>query len=81
MSAESSNSPRKPSLEDRLVELESQLAHQQRVCDQLNEVVVDHTKTIMELEYKLSRLEHQFKDLRGQTAELRDPVDEKPPHY
>jgi uncharacterized coiled-coil protein SlyX len=35
----------------------------------------------MELEYKLARLESQWKDLRGQTAEVRDLLEEKPPHY
>ncbi|MFM2093699.1 MAG: hypothetical protein RIS70_823 [Planctomycetota bacterium] len=81
MSGDIQNRSQRPSVEDRLVELESQLAHHQRVCEQLNEVVVQHTKTIMELEYKLARLESQWKDLRGQTAEVRDLLEEKPPHY
>ena len=81
MSGDLPNRSQRPSVEERLVELESQLAHHQRVCEQLNEVVVQHTKTIMELEYKLARLESQWKDLRGQTPEVRDLLEEKPPHY
>ena len=81
MSGDLQDRSQRPTVENRLVELESQLAHHQRVCEQLNEVVVQHTRTIMELEYKLARLESQWKELRGQTAEVRDLLEEKPPHY
>lgn len=65
----------------RLTELEIQLAHQQRVCEQLNEVVVEHTQQMMRYERILLRLEEQLKLVREQRKEQFDPREEKPPHY
>ncbi len=44
-------------LSNRVTELEIQLAHQQRLCEQLNEVVTDHTQQIIRLERIIVRLE------------------------
>lgn len=68
-------------LMNRVTELEIQLAHQQRICEQLNEVVVDHTQQLMRYERVLLRLEDQMKMLRDQRKEVFDPEQEKPPHY
>lgn len=68
-------------LEERIVALEIQLAHQQRTCEQLNEVVVENTTTIMRMQNQLVRLENLLRDLRQGPPEQRDPVAEKPPHY
>ncbi len=69
------------SVNARLTELEIQLAHQQRVCEQLNEVVVEHTQQMMRYERILLRLEEQLKLVREQRKEQFDPREEKPPHY
>ena len=69
------------SVESRITELEIQLAHQQRVCEQLNEVVVEHTQQIMRYERVILRLEEQIKLVREQRKEQFDPREEKPPHY
>ncbi|MCD0461210.1 SlyX family protein [Roseiconus lacunae] len=66
---------------DRIIELESQLAHLQRQYDELNQVVIDQTRDIQRLlkqalkwEQDLDRLKHAVEP-RGELA------DEKPPHY
>ena len=69
-------------LEDRCIELEMKLAHQQRLCEQLNDVVVDHTRQIMNLE----RLVDQFRKQLGELRETRkgeqiNLAEERPPHY
>lgn len=65
----------------RISELEFQLAHQQRLCEQLNEVMIEHTQQIMRLERVILRCEEQVKSLREQRKESFDPGLEKPPHY
>jgi uncharacterized coiled-coil protein SlyX len=69
------------SADKRISELEFQLAHHQRLSEQLNEVVVAHTQQIMRLERALLRCEDQIKTLREQRKEAFDPGLEKPPHY
>jgi SlyX protein len=73
------NEPR--NLQSRVTELEIQLAHQQRICEQLNEVVTEHTQSMMRYERVILRLEDQIKSLREQRKEQFDPREEKPPHY
>ena len=73
------NEPR--NLQSRVTELEIQLAHQQRICEQLNEVVTEHTQSMMRYERVILRLEDQMKLLREQRKEQFDPREEKPPHY
>jgi len=68
-------------LQSRVTELEIQLAHQQRICEQLNEVVTEHTHSMMRYERVILRLEEQIKQLREQRKEQFDPREEKPPHY
>lgn len=73
-----------PSASDdtRYVELEIKLEHQQRLCEQLNEVVVDHTRQIMQLERVIGQLRKQVGDLREvRKQEPIDPIEERPPHY
>jgi SlyX protein len=69
------------SLQSRVTELEIQLAHQQRICEQLNEVVTEHTHSMMRYERVILRLEEHIKLLRDQRKEQFDPREEKPPHY
>lgn len=68
-------------LNQRLIEVETQLAHQQLICDQLNEVIVEQGKQIMRLERNLLRLENQVKDVQQLSREPRGDANEKPPHY
>ena len=65
----------------RIGELEFQLAHHQRLCEQLNEVVIAHTQQIMRMERVILRCEVQIKTLREQRKEAFDPGLDRPPHY
>ena len=66
----------------RLTEVESQLAHLQRLYDQLNEVVTDQTMRIDALVRENKRLRDKVErlDVAGESGNL-NPQDEKPPHY
>lgn len=68
-------------LHKRIADLEFHVAHQQRLCEQLNEVVVEHTQQLMRAERVILRLEEQVKLMREQRKEAFDPNLEKPPHY
>ncbi len=64
------------------IELEIKLSHQQRLCEQLNQVVVDHTRQIMQLERVIAEIRKQLTDLRdARKQEISDPREERPPHY
>lgn len=62
-------------------DLQFHVAHQQRLLEQLNDVVVQHTQQILRLERAMLRYEEQLKTLREQRKEPFDPNLEKPPHY
>jgi uncharacterized coiled-coil protein SlyX len=68
----------------RIERLEMELAHQQRVTEQLNEVVTEQTKELLRLSRAFDRLTKQVVELRKQPAGNEpSPTleDEKPPHY
>ena len=65
----------------RIEQLEFQLEFQNRLCEQLNEVVVGHTQLLLRYERAMQRLDDQVKTLRDQRKEAFDPHAEKPPHY
>lgn len=61
-------------MDQRLQELEIRYMHQQRMLDELNEVVIAQGRAIERLVAELSEL----RALRSDDAEARD---ERPPHY
>ena len=67
--------------EERLTELEIQIAHVQRTYDQLNEVVTEQTLEIDRLQRRLGRLADQLERMKAKPEMPPDPLDEKPPHY
>lgn len=71
-------------LERRVTELEVSLAHQQRLCEQLNEVVTLQTRDLIKLNQLLPVLQEQIRELRLELrlrgTDASDP-DERPPHY
>lgn len=69
------------SLEERVLRLEFLLTHQQKLTEDLNAVLVDQSKRIIKLERSLVQLETQMKDSQMVSREIRDPLEEKPPHY
>ncbi|MCC9644807.1 SlyX family protein [Rhodopirellula sp. JC740] len=70
------------SVEDRITELEIQLAHTQRTCDQLNEIVTQMSIDAQRRDREMSRMVGQLKDLKSKVDEQGPSLeDEKPPHY
>ncbi|QDS91954.1 hypothetical protein FF011L_06900 [Roseimaritima multifibrata] len=68
-------------LDLRITELEMQLAHQQRISEQLNEVLTTQSMEVIKLTRVVQRLENQFRELRETPRGETDMLDEKPPHY
>ena len=67
--------------EERITELEIQLAHVQRLYEQLNEVVTEQSGRIDLVERRCHQLQTQCKELKERQEPGFDPLDEKPPHY
>lgn len=74
------NSRDRPMLEDRLVNIETKIAYQEDLIEELN-------KTIYQQQQKLDRLEAACRSLAGHIESLtaaKDggmPANERPPHY
>jgi uncharacterized coiled-coil protein SlyX len=70
--------------DERVERLEMEVAHQQRVTDQLNEVVSIQSLDILRLQRVNEQLMKQIDELRlgnNGADEAIDLEDEKPPHY
>lgn len=61
-------------MDERIIELEIRIAHQDRVIAALDEVVRGFTT-------RVERLEQQIQELRAGGAALLGPADDPPPHY
>lgn len=70
-------------LEERLDRLEMELAHQQRVTDQLNEVVTQQALQLLRQQRAIQVLGKQIEKLSSdfKPEQPLDLADEKPPHY
>jgi len=68
-----------PSLEERIIELESLVSFQDNTIEQLNEVIYKQQRQFDKFENKLSTLEKQMKE--QETGETRTLEEERPPHY
>ena len=68
-------------LSGRVTELEIQLAHVQRLYEQLNEVVTEQAMQADRRQRELAQLREQIKQLKQKPTEAVDLQDEKPPHY
>jgi len=64
--------------EQRLIEIETKLAHQEHLIDELNNVITKQQATIDQLETALKVL---VKRSREPEAPPVGPANEKPPHY
>lgn len=66
--------------ENRLIRIETKLAHQENLVDELNEVLTDQQSRISQLEDVCRRLTARLQALdEGGVAGEAD--DERPPHY
>ena len=66
--------------EERLIELESRIAHQDQVLHELNEVVTDQQAQLTQLKELYRSLVDRVRAL-GEGMPAGDPGDERPPHY
>ena len=66
--------------EERFVDLETRLAHQDQLLHELNDVVTDQQAKIMQLEELCRSLLDRVRSL-GEGLSAGDPGDERPPHY
>ncbi len=75
-------SPENRLAEQRITDLEIKLTYQQRLIDQLNEIVTEHTMQLLRAEKQLGELLHRNEMLQTQLREhLPNLPHEKPPHY
>lgn len=65
--------------EQRLIDLETKIAHQEYLIEELNQTVYEQQKTIDRLEATLSTLVKRYQDILTGGDEIRP--NEKPPHY
>lgn len=66
--------------EERFIDLESRLAHQDQLLNELNDVVTEQQKRIMQLEELCKALIQRVR-AGGDGMTEGEPVDERPPHY
>ena len=66
--------------EERFIDLETRLAHQDQLLHELNDAVTDQQAKIMHLEELCRSLIDRVRSI-GDGGESGDPADERPPHY
>ena len=66
--------------EDRFIDLESRLTHQDQLLSELNEVMTQQQAKLMQLETLCNSLISRVRSI-GDAMPDSDPTDETPPHY
>ncbi len=66
--------------EDRLVDMETRLAYQDQLMDELNKLVYEQDKRVRKLEEICKQLGKQFSDL-AEDAPAGENDEAPPPHY
>ena len=66
--------------EERLIEIETRLAHQDHTINELNDVVTGQQAKIMQLERLCTSLAQRVADM-AEAARTGGHEDERPPHY
>jgi len=66
--------------EDRLIDIETKLAHQEQLVNELNEVLTEQQSRIMQLEQLSRSLIDRVRAI-GDAGSDEGPADERPPHY
>jgi len=66
-------------MEDKITEIETMLAYQQKVIDELNEVVSEQTKDIMSLKNRLNATQKSLEEANSRIKDIEDET--PPPHY
>ncbi len=66
--------------EERFIDLETRMAHQDQLLNELNDVVTAQQSKIMQLEELCKSLLGRVRSL-GEAMPESDPGEERPPHY
>lgn len=66
--------------EQRLIDIEMKIAHQEFVISELNDVITKQQATIDELQAGLKNFIKRYKELNGEDGQGA-PLNQKPPHY
>ena len=66
--------------EERFIDLETRLAHQDQLLHDLNDVVTAQQAKIMQLDELCRSLIERVRSM-GEGVSAGDPSDERPPHY
>lgn len=66
--------------EERLIQIETKIAHQEFLIEELNQVIYEQQKTIDKLEVTLNSFAKRLKEVLTEGNDVRGP-DERPPHY
>ena len=66
--------------EERFIDLESRLAHQDQLLQQLNDVVTSQQAKIMQLDALCKSLIERVRSI-ADAAPAGDAVEDRPPHY
>ena len=66
--------------EDRFIDLESRLTHQDQLLSELNEVMTQQQAKLMQLETLCNSLISRVRSI-GDAMPDNEPTDETPPHY
>ncbi|MBL8819082.1 MAG: SlyX family protein [Planctomyces sp.] len=69
-----------PALLERLIRIETSLAHLQHDVDGLNASLTLQYRRLSEMDERFARIEHDLQQAQEPTSP-RDPSDERPPHY
>ena len=70
--------PKNDEVFERLQRIESHMAHLERHCDELNEVVIEQARTIKKLQMRCQRLTDSVQTTELERIRSTNP---KPPHY
>lgn len=65
--------------EERFIEIESKMAHQEVLVAELNAVIAEQQETITQMQAALKKFFKQYRERNGD-GEV-GPADQKPPHY
>jgi SlyX protein len=66
--------------ENRFIDIETKIAHQEHQLEELSQVLYEQQKTIDNLEKRLLQLTKKFEDSLEGSPDV-GPANQKPPHY